>query len=150
MEAINTFSGVKNLDKKGGGVKALTPALLPTILTPFDLKRLETYGNNVLDFHVIMDLMPTISALYFQRRLDKRADTSEGKSERSVNLSAAQNAILLGMGIQRKSVEDIEVRHVKLREKFSDHDYDRPSFRYPYRRSLLCSSKSYGKLPSGS
>ncbi|PBL02895.1 DUF699-domain-containing protein [Armillaria gallica] len=108
LEAINTFSGVKNLDKKGGGVKALTPALLPTILTPFDLKRLETYGNNVLDFHVIMDLMPTISALYFQRRLDKRADTPEGKREGSVNLSAAQNAILLGMGIQRKSVEDIE------------------------------------------
>lgn len=104
----------------------------------------------MLDFHVIMDLMPTISALYFQRRLDKRADTPEGKSEGSVNLSAAQNAILLGMGIQRKSVEDIEVRHLKPREKFSDHDHNRPSFRYPYRRSLLCSSKSYGRLPSGS
>ncbi|KAF8915395.1 DUF699-domain-containing protein [Mucidula mucida] len=107
LEAVNNFAGVKELDKQGGGVKALTPTLLPTILTPFDLKRLEAYGNNILDFHVILDLMPTISQLFFQRRIDSRPQEG-GDGKKSVSLSAVQSAILLGMGLQRKSVEDME------------------------------------------
>ncbi|KAK1223269.1 N-acetyltransferase 10 [Marasmius sp. AFHP31] len=114
LESINNCKNVKQIDTQGGGVKALTPTLLPTILSPFDLKRLESYGNNMLDYHVILDLMPTIASLFFQRRLTKgnqtqeEANNEEKSSSGSISLSAVQSAILLGMGLQRKSVEDIE------------------------------------------
>lgn len=71
---------------------------LQMLLTPFDLKRLDSYANNALDYHVVLDLVPTIGALYFDRRLGPE-----------VRLSAVQSAILLGLGLQRKSIEDIEV-----------------------------------------
>lgn len=81
---------------------ALTPALLPTIITPFDLKRLDAYGNNALDYHVVLDLLPTIANVFFQRRLGAAGDNE-------LHLSAVQSAILLGIGLQRKTVEDVEV-----------------------------------------
>jgi N-acetyltransferase 10 len=67
------------------------------MLTPFDLKRMESYSNNMLDYHVVLDLLPTIASLYFTRRLGPE-----------VSLAAAQQAILLALGLQRKSIEDVE------------------------------------------
>lgn len=75
----------------------LAASELSFLLTPYDLKRLESYANNTLDYHVILDLLPTTSALYFGKRLG------------DVHLSVVQASILLGMGLQRKSVEEIEV-----------------------------------------
>jgi len=69
------------------------------LLSPFDLKRLESYANNMIDYHVVMDLLPTISALYFGHRLGP-----------DVKLNAVQSAIMLSLGLQRKSIEDVEVR----------------------------------------
>ncbi|KAG7091927.1 hypothetical protein E1B28_008319 [Marasmius oreades] len=117
LESINQCANVKQIDTKGGGVKALTPTLLPTLLSPFDLKRLESYGNNMLDYHVVLDLLPTISTLFFQRRLITKGSSPSGphgpssaseEKYSSVTLSAVQSAILLGMGLQLKSVEDVE------------------------------------------
>lgn len=71
---------------------------LDILMTPFDLKRLESYANNAVDYHVILDLLPIVAQLYFDRRLAS-----------DVRLSAVQSAILLGLGLQRKSVEDVEV-----------------------------------------
>jgi hypothetical protein len=67
-------------------------------LGPFDLKRLESYANNLVDYHVIMDLLPIVSSLYFEKRL------GEG-----VRLGAVQSSILLALGLQRKTIEAIEV-----------------------------------------
>ena len=41
----------------------------PPDLTPFDLKCLKSYANNILDFHVILDLLPNIVSLYFEQQL---------------------------------------------------------------------------------
>ena len=68
------------------------------LMSPFDLKRLEAYANNQLDYHVIMDLLPAIGQLYFEKRLSS-----------DVHLSAVQSSILLALGLQRKTVEDVEV-----------------------------------------
>ena len=76
----------------------LSLAELSTLLTPFDLKRLESYANNMLDYHVIMDLLPTIASLFFEKRLGD-----------DVHLSAVQSSILLALGAQRKSIEEVEV-----------------------------------------
>jgi len=83
------------------------------LLTPFDLKRLDSYANNMLDYHVILDLMPTVAKLYFQKRLGegKMSRSAEAESaEYRVRLTAVQSSILLGLGLQRKPIEELEVR----------------------------------------
>ncbi|KAJ3931785.1 MAG: GNAT acetyltransferase 2-domain-containing protein [Lentinula lateritia] len=110
LEAINNNTSIKAVDTRElqGGVKALTPALLPSLLTPFDLKRLESYGNNQLDYHVILDLLPLVATLFFQRRLNRPKSSEASGEVNNLSLSAVQSAILLGMGLQRKSVEELE------------------------------------------
>jgi len=68
------------------------------LFSPFDMKRLDSYANNMLDYHVILDLLPTLAALYFSQRFPE-----------DVKLSAVQCSILLTLGLQRKTVEDVEV-----------------------------------------
>jgi len=81
------------------------------LLTPFDIKRLESYANNQLDYHVILDLLPTLATLYFDRRMTTlRSDSDDSDKvakERGVKLSALQSAMLLAMGLQRKRVEEV-------------------------------------------
>lgn len=74
----------------------LTKAQLDEIFSPFDLKRLDSYANNLLDYHVIVDLLPMLSLLYFSGRMSD-----------SVSLSSVQCAILLAIGLQHKSIDDI-------------------------------------------
>jgi len=84
----------------------LHPQELSYLITPFDLKRLEQYANNMLDYHVILDLLPILADLYFQQRL---CASEEG--EEDVRFTGVQSAILLAVGLQRKTIEEVEVRH---------------------------------------
>jgi N-acetyltransferase 10 len=61
-----------------------------------DLKRLEAYGNNMIDFHMVRDLIPTVSNLFFSKKLSEE-----------LRLSYAQAMIMAGTGLQHKSVDDI-------------------------------------------
>lgn len=74
----------------------LTKAQLDNLFSPFDLKRLDSYANNLLDYHVIVDMVPMLALLYFG-----------GKMGSTVHLSSVQSAILLAIGLQRKSIDDI-------------------------------------------
>jgi len=38
------------------------------VVTPFDLKRLESYAKNLVDFHLVLDLIPTVAKLYFSKQ----------------------------------------------------------------------------------
>lgn len=59
-------------------------------ISPFDLKRLDSYAKNMVDFHLIMDLVPVLAKLFFMKTtLPKGA----------VNLSYVQSAMLIGMGL---------------------------------------------------
>lgn len=71
---------------------------LSFLLSPFDLKRLDSYANNQLDYHVIMDLLPAVGQLFFEKRLGPE-----------VRLSAVQSSILLAISLQHKTIEEIEV-----------------------------------------
>ncbi|CCJ30341.1 unnamed protein product [Pneumocystis jirovecii] len=75
----------------------ITKSELDTHLSPFDLKRLESYANNMLDYHTIIDMLPYIADLYFR-----------GRFRNAIKMSGVQNAILLAIGLQRRSLEDIE------------------------------------------
>ena len=68
---------------------------MSTILSPYDLKRLESYANNMLVYHVILDLLPLVADLYFSDRL-------------KLSLSGVQRAIALAIGLQRKGIDDLE------------------------------------------
>lgn len=75
----------------------LNQKTLGLYFSPYDLKRLESYANNMLDYHVIMDLLPTVALLYFR---DEMGD---------LRLSGVQSSILMGVGLQKKSIDDLEV-----------------------------------------
>lgn len=64
--------------------------------SPFDLKRLESYAHNRVDHHVITDLIPNIAFFYFSGQLGD-----------DFSLSSVQQAILLGTGLQKKSIDNI-------------------------------------------
>ena len=91
--------GIKKID--ASPPRDLTQGELSVLMSPFDLKRLESYAKNMLDYHVILDLMPIIATWYFEKRLGEE-----------VKLSAVQSSILLALGLQRKTIEDVEVGSV--------------------------------------
>jgi N-acetyltransferase 10 len=75
----------------------LTKSELDASFSPFDLKRLDSYANNMLDYHVILDMIPAISHMYFTGRLKP-----------AVSMTGVQSSILLAIGLQRKVLEDVE------------------------------------------
>ncbi|XP_064600007.1 RNA cytidine acetyltransferase-like [Liolophura sinensis] len=74
--------------------KTVNRSELESFFTRYDLKRLELYSQNMVDYHLIMDLLPPLSQLYFLYKID-------------VQLSAIQEALLLGIGLQHKMIEDL-------------------------------------------
>ncbi|EFX00819.1 nucleolar ATPase [Grosmannia clavigera kw1407] len=86
-----------------GEARPLTHAELNALLTPFDLKRLESYANNMLDYHLILDLVPAVAQLYFTGRILAQNDALKKGS----SLTGVQQCILLAVGLQRKDMEAV-------------------------------------------
>ena len=63
-------------------------------LSPYDMKRLQAYSSNLVDHHLILDLMPSLSRAYFSGHIP-------------ATLSYSQAAILLIIGLQCKSIDDV-------------------------------------------
>lgn len=80
----------KNIEKK-----KLNSAELENYFTKYDVRRLELYAQNMVDYHLIVDLLPAIGRLYFLGQLD-------------VHFSAVQSGMLLAMALQHKTVDDLE------------------------------------------
>lgn len=77
--------------------KPLRKAELDELFSAYDLKRLDSYANSMLDYHVILDMLPTIAHLYFIGRLKGQ-----------VKMSGVQTALLVAIGLQRKEFSDVE------------------------------------------
>lgn len=43
---------------------------METYFTRYDVKRLELYAQNMVDYHLIVDLLPSISRLFFLNQMD--------------------------------------------------------------------------------
>jgi N-acetyltransferase 10 len=84
--------------KKRSGTQStkLTASELHYHLTPHDLQRLELYSRNLCDHHLISDLVPSLAQLYFTSRMGP-----------GFRLSSVQAALLCGMGLQHKGVDDL-------------------------------------------
>lgn len=68
---------------------------LEHVITKYDLKRLEMHNNNLVDYHLIMDLLPPLARFYFLNQLG------------DLSLSPVQSAILLGLGLQHRTVDEV-------------------------------------------
>ncbi|XP_075694115.1 RNA cytidine acetyltransferase [Rhinoderma darwinii] len=91
--ALNVLQN-KNVRKESQCL--ITRSELASSFTPYDLKRVEMYSQNMVDYHLIMDLIPAISKMFFLQKYGV------------LNLSAAQSALLLGIGLQHKTVDQLE------------------------------------------
>ncbi|PWN52856.1 DUF699-domain-containing protein [Violaceomyces palustris] len=112
-------NGVKLAKDASQEASALRVSELRSLLTPFDLKRLEAYGNNTMEISVVMDLIPTLASLYFGNRMravreDEKESTGaaasvegEEEEEEELKLSGLQSSLLLSIGLQRKTPEDV-------------------------------------------
>ncbi|KAI9727966.1 MAG: N-acetyltransferase 10 [Chrysothrix sp. TS-e1954] len=74
----------------------LSRSLLDQHFTPHDLRRLDSYAANMLDYHAIYDLLRPIAMLYFTSTL-----------RNVIQLSHVQSALLLATGFQRRDIHDM-------------------------------------------
>lgn len=68
------------------------------MFSPYDRRRLESYARSLVDYHVVVDMLPKLAELM--------AMGGFGSSD-EFRLSAAQFAILMALGLQRKNVEEV-------------------------------------------
>ncbi|KAL5633140.1 hypothetical protein ACGC1H_003586 [Rhizoctonia solani] len=96
--ALSLLEAISNAEQKAGrAAPEIGLTELNFLLTPFDLKRLEAYANSLVDYHVVLDLLPTLATLYFGKRLGP-----------DMKLNAIQSSIMLSLGLQRKTIEEVE------------------------------------------
>lgn len=93
-------SGSDSRESKGSEKRG-TISDIKNLFTPHDMRRLESYSRNLVDYHVILDMIPKLAELY--------ATGSLGLSD-GLRLSPAQNAVLVAMGLQKCSVDDLAKR----------------------------------------
>ena len=83
-----------NEDDIAGNKKDMKKSEIELFLTKFDFKRMELYSRNMTNYNMIIDLIPIIAHLYFNRKI-------------FVSLSYIQAGVLLGVGLQRKNFDNI-------------------------------------------
>ncbi|KAA6428370.1 MAG: N-acetyltransferase 10 [Trebouxia sp. A1-2] len=64
-------------------------------MSAYDLQRLQAYSNNLVDHHIILDLLPSLAQAYFSHHIP-------------ANLSYLQAAILLSLGLQQNDISSLE------------------------------------------
>lgn len=99
FSSFNPTLALNILQNKSATQDASTTLSSPELaaqFSPYDLKRLEMYSRNMVDYHLIMDLVPAMARIYFLKLMG------------DLSLSTAQCALLLGIGLQHKSVDQLE------------------------------------------
>ncbi|CAK9065097.1 unnamed protein product [Durusdinium trenchii] len=73
----------------------LTAASLLQFLSRDDIHRLEQYGRNLVEYGLVLDIVPALATLYLSRRMP------------SVRLSTLQSAIMLAVGCQHRTFDEV-------------------------------------------
>lgn len=76
-------------------VADLTLEHLQREFNAYDVKRLEQYCGNLADYHLVMDMIPTLAKWFFLGQMG------------AMHLSLVQQCILLAVGLQHRTIEDI-------------------------------------------
>lgn len=122
-----TASGIVRCNRAAGegedvhGGAVLTATEINDALTSFDLKRLEAFGSNMLDYSVVLDLLPTLATMYFTARIrsseEDGSDNLPTEPESSLpllKLPVVQTGLLLAIGLQRKEPGDVSAHEYGL------------------------------------
>jgi N-acetyltransferase 10 len=98
ISVLDRMWETKNVSERSGvsSVGRISAEELGFLMTPHDMKRLEQYGRNLCDHHLITDLLPVVARMYFVGRMGK-----------GFKLSGVQSAILCGIGVQNRVVDSI-------------------------------------------
>ena len=88
----------------------ISALLLQSHVTLYDVKRLELYSNNMADHMLITDLLPSLAKLFMTKQLG------------DIHLSAVQMAVLVGLGLQHKTVDDLSGEEVMV--NFMNHPFE--------------------------
>lgn len=91
VQALSILEGTRLGTTK---TKKINKQDLDVLMSGTDLKRLDAYSNNLVDYAVIVDMLPLIARLYFNNQLP-------------AELSGIQSVILLGAGLQKKDMDFI-------------------------------------------
>jgi N-acetyltransferase 10 len=73
----------------------LTVNMIEQYFIDYDLRRLESYTRNLVDYHLILDLVPTLARIFYLNCLP-------------IELTPVQTALLAGIGLQYKTIEQLE------------------------------------------
>ena len=93
--AIHLLSGPK------GQKPEKTSMALPELgnmITEYDLARLKSFTNNMVEYRLIVDLVPTLAKLYF---------IFKAGGLENLKLSPIQKGMLIGIGLQYKTVDTL-------------------------------------------
>ena len=83
--------------------------------TAYDMKRLHAYAQELVDYHLITDLLPALARFYFLDRYKGACFVYQSHiniiSYRfgSAKVSPVQAQILIAMGLQYKTIEETSV-----------------------------------------
>uniref|UniRef100_A0A0N5CEW9 RNA cytidine acetyltransferase n=1 Tax=Strongyloides papillosus TaxID=174720 RepID=A0A0N5CEW9_STREA len=94
--SLSLLQPVKSLGDDNYNNHVYSRETLSLFLSNTDMKRLHEYSRNMIDNHLITDLMPTVSKLYFNGHLGS-----------TIDLTVLQSAILIALGLQHKNIEDV-------------------------------------------
>merc|ERR1712173_179224 len=89
----------KIINKRGQMAQSgdvITYKQIMDVMSDWDLKRLETYNKNLVDYSLILDLIPKFVHWFFNNKF-------EGK----LQINYSQCAVMLGIGFQKKSIDEI-------------------------------------------
>ena len=95
---INETANMEMKKRSGSNMDAITADELSYVLTPHDLRRLELYGRNLCDHHLVTDLLSAVARLYFG-----------GRFGREFKISSLQAALVCGIGLQYKTVDALNM-----------------------------------------
>jgi len=96
LSILNPNLTSKDEEAEEASKEALSKEDIQRYINLFDLKRLEAYSKNLVDYRLITDLLPALSQMFFLNKLPK-----------SLKLSYAQAAILIGLGLQYKHIDNV-------------------------------------------
>ena len=91
---LTTTTTIDDDDRDFSERKNMTKEQIELFITKYDFKRLEKYSKNMVNYSMIIDLIPTLAKLFFNNQL-------------FISLSYIQAGVLLGVGLQNKSFDTI-------------------------------------------
>nr|VZI46128.1 unnamed protein product [Spirometra erinaceieuropaei] len=102
LDAVYSLELLSSKTARSWSFTEATGNELRQLFSELDMERLHRYLRSLLDFPMVSDQLPELATLYFLRRFP------------DVRLNKTQQVILVGLGLQRKSAEQLSAELEQL------------------------------------